>query len=296
MDTSRLTEVKPVSSKSLQEEPTWTRGAIFAILFAYAIGFAVSALVAGPWQAIRDFAAEALILSLWLLAAWLMLRDQPNIEVPVRRPRRELILGVILTGMLITGASLFYLGQSIFFYLSLAVIYALPIFVLTQQQDLSLAFGLRWPPKRAWLVLLMIIGINSVIGITLGSLLPAGELPTPPGADLAEELTSVVRVLLAIGQLAVIAAIPEELFFRVYLQPRLSRFIPIGWAILVQAMLFSLVHLPQALFRYEEPWPIALAGVFTIANGLIGGYLWNRTRSFPLLVLLHLFAYIRIGL
>ncbi|HEY4656338.1 MAG TPA: hypothetical protein VIH22_17595 [Cyclobacteriaceae bacterium] len=55
-------------------------------------------------------------------------------------------------------------------------------------------------------------------------------------------------------------------------------------------------QLPQGLIRYEESWPIALAGVFTIANGIIAGYLWNRTRSLPLLVLLHLFAYIRIGL
>jgi membrane protease YdiL (CAAX protease family) len=293
---SGLTQDRPNGARPSAEQPILTRGVIFAILIAYAAGFALTALSAGPRQAARDFGAEGLILFLWLLAVRLLMRGQPVIEAPARRPRPELAAGLTAVPILAAGASLYYLGQPLFIYFNLAVIYTLPLVILAMQPDRQLAFGLRLPSKRAWLALLAVIGINIAVGITLGSVLPAGELPTPPGSDLAEELTSAPLVLLLLVQLVVRAALPEELFFRVYLQPRLSCFMPAGWAILLQALLFSAVHLPQALISYAVSWPLGLAGVFMLANGLIAGCLWSRTRSLPLLVLLHVFAFPRIGL
>jgi hypothetical protein len=62
-------------------------------------------------------------------------------------------------------------------------------------------------------------------------------------------------------------------------------------------LLFSAAHLPQQIIGLGHPWPLALAfTVLTPANGLIAGYLWWKTRSLPLLVLLRLFAYARIGM
>jgi membrane protease YdiL (CAAX protease family) len=293
---SGLTQAPPLGAKPSAEQPIWTRGVIFAILLAYAAGFVLTALSAGPRQALRDFAAEGLILFLWLLAVRLLLPRQPVIEVPVRRPRPELAAGLAAVPVLAAGAALYYLGQPRFIYFNLALIYTLPLVILAMQPDRRLAFGLRMPSGRAWLALLAVIAINIALGINLGSLLPPGELATPPGSDLAGQLTSAPQILLLLAQLVVRAALPEELFFRVYLQPRLSRFMPAGWAILLQALLFSAVHLPQALIRGADSWPLGLAGVFMLANGLIAGCFWRRTRSLPLLILLHVFAFPRIGL
>jgi hypothetical protein len=40
---------------------------------------------------------------------------------------------------------------------------------------------------------------------------------------------------------------------------------------------------------------LAAGYLLSVDNGLIGGYLWQRTRSLPLLVILHMFAYPRFG-
>jgi membrane protease YdiL (CAAX protease family) len=71
---------------------------------------------------------------------------------------------------------------------------------------------------------------------------------------------------------------------------------PLGWAIVVQALLFSALHLPRSVLRLGYAWPLALASVFHLCNGVLGGYLWSKTRSLPLLAALHLFAYPRIAL
>lgn len=122
MAISGLSEEKPVEARRSAEGPVWTRGAISAILLAYAAGFGLTTLAAGPWQATRDFAAEGLILFLWLLSARLLLRGHPVTDTPVRRPGRELIAGFIATIVLIAGAWLFYRGQPLARYLNLAII------------------------------------------------------------------------------------------------------------------------------------------------------------------------------
>lgn len=99
-----------------------------------------------------------------------------------------------------------------------------------------------------------------------------------------------------LGQLLLLATLPEELYFRAYLQPRLAHYLPVGWAIVLQALLFSAAHLPQHVIRFGYSWPLVLAELFSSGNGMIGGYRWWRTRSLPLLTVLHLFAYPRFGL
>jgi hypothetical protein len=47
---------------------------------------------------------------------------------------------------------------------------------------------------------------------------------------------------------------------------------------------------------YERPLLLALGYLIKPDNGLIAGYLWYRTRSLPLLVLIHLFAFARFGI
>lgn len=273
-----------------------TRNLVIAITLAYAVGFVIVLVTVGPWEATRRFIAEGVILALWLWIAHKLPPNAPAEDEPIKKPGLELGLGLAAFVVLIGLAAGYYLGARWMRWAVFVVDYGLPLAVLVILGYGGRALGLSLATRRAWLAVFAIVAINFVVGVAGEQLLPPGESPTPPGADLAEELTSPLRVLLEIGQLLAIAAIPEELFFRIYLQPRLARYLPLGWAIVVQALLFSAVHLPQHLIRFEYPWPLALAGVLSINNGLIGGYLWSRTRSLPQLVVLHLLAYIRIGL
>jgi membrane protease YdiL (CAAX protease family) len=113
---------------------------------------------------------------------------------------------------------------------------------------------------------------------------------------MAESIHGPFDVVVLLGQILFNAAIPEELYLRVYLQPRLARYVPLSWAIFIQAILFAAIHLPRDVLRLGYSWPLALASLFSLSNGVIGGYFWSKTRSLPVLIVLHLFAYSRIGL
>ena len=260
----------------------------------YVTGFVIVLFAIGPWEAVRQFAAEGVILALWLWSAHKLLGDALIEVIPIKRPALELGLGLGSFLLLFIGAAGRYLGiKWLSFFI---VVFLLPVVVFVALRYDRRAVGLINASRRAWLAVLAIVVINIAVGIVAGQLLPPGELPTPPGADLAEGIRGPLDVLLILGQLVLVAAIPEELFFRVYLQTRLERYLPLGWAIVAQALLFNAAHFPQHVIRFGYSWPLALAGLLPITNGLIGGYLWLRTRSFPLLVVLHLFAYPRFGL
>lgn len=99
--------------------------------------------------------------------------------------------------------------------------------------------------------------------------------------------------------LVVDTAIPEELFFRVFLQTRLA-----AWsrselvAVVVAAALFGLAHAPGLYLRggavAEElgraptvGWAISYSLTAIAPMGLVFGALWSRTRSFGFIVLAH---------
>jgi membrane protease YdiL (CAAX protease family) len=157
------------------------------------------------------------------------------------------------------------------------------------------SLGLAWPSKRGWLAVLVAVLINISAAI-LFQVLPSGEKATVPQSDLANQITGPMSVLALLAGLFFRAALPEELLFRVGLQPRLAQFMPLGWAILVQALLFNAGHLPQQLILYKKPLLLSVGYLIAVDNGLIGGYFWYRTRSLPLLLVLHLFAYPRLGI
>jgi membrane protease YdiL (CAAX protease family) len=94
----------------------------------------------------------------------------------------------------------------------------------------------------------------------------------------------------------VVAAALEELFFRVYLQPRLAAYLPGRWAVVVQAALYSAAFLPLYLIGNDYPLPYSIALVLVLTNGVMAGYFWRKTGNLWLLILLHLFAFSRYGL
>jgi membrane protease YdiL (CAAX protease family) len=72
-----------------------------------------------------------------------------------------------------------------------------------------------------------------------------------------------------------LAALPEEWFFRAYFMTRLGD----GWrANLTTSLLFSLVH------GFSRHWTIA---VLVFVPSLFYGWLYQRTRDLPLLILIH---------
>jgi membrane protease YdiL (CAAX protease family) len=71
----------------------------------------------------------------------------------------------------------------------------------------------------------------------------------------------------------------EELFFRGWLLQALRERIPVAWAIVVQAVLFSV---PQSLAALMMPWPQGFffaVGYAFVGIGLIGGWAAARTGS-----------------
>lgn len=86
---------------------------------------------------------------------------------------------------------------------------------------------------------------------------------------------------------------PEEFYYRLGLQTRLTSYMPFGWASLIQGIAFDASHIPQGLVHglylpSEVPWQF-----FTgIANALAGGYFWLRSRNLPATILFHLVVFI----
>jgi membrane protease YdiL (CAAX protease family) len=71
------------------------------------------------------------------------------------------------------------------------------------------------------------------------------------------------------------AALPEEWFFRAYFMDRIGK----GWrSNLVASLLFSFLH------GLTRGWA---TGLLVLAPSLLYGWLYQRTRDLPLLVLLH---------
>jgi membrane protease YdiL (CAAX protease family) len=73
----------------------------------------------------------------------------------------------------------------------------------------------------------------------------------------------------------------EELFYRGWLQRALRTWLRPGNAVLLTALLFGFLHLPEFIaVRYAGMFPIALSNMGdVILAGLIWGYGVTRTRS-----------------
>lgn len=259
------------------------------ILVLLALGFAVTFATIGPWEAVRGFAVEALILgaTFYVARQYLPWEDAPRQRL--KHPRRELAAGLVGYALLVGGAVVMFNGGSSWPLLAAGML--IPVVVLLVSRYSTAAWGLRLPRPRDWLVLAA--GAVLVFALSRGfdALLPPGELAAPAGVAL-EQYAIGGSVLAA----AVLAAVLEELFFRVYLQPRLAAFLPGRWALFWQAVLFSAAYLPLYLIANHYSLPYALALTLVLSNGILAGYFWRKTGSLPLLILLHLLAFMRWGL
>ena len=272
-------------------------GSITAIVACYLLSAIILASQVGPWEAVRQALVGGFLAFGWLFVLHMTLRGSPVPQLPViRRPGIELtLLLVTLLGMVSLAAVRYSSSYDLpsWPYYVLGYGGVLAIFVAGGNDARGL--GLRLPPKRAWLGVGAVIGLN-VVAAVLFQVMPPGEAVDPPAQDLAQQLSGPFSVFALLLGLLLRAAVPEELVLRVGIQTRLARFIPIGWAIVIQALLFSAVHFPQQFISHGRPLLLSIGYLLPLENGLLGGYLWYRTRSLALLLVVHLFAYPRFGI
>ena len=261
-------------------------------LSALLLGFQV-----GPWEAVRESLVNGLLAFAWLFALHRILRNVSVPELPViKRPRSELTLLLATLAGMIMWAAMRYAGQynlpSWLYYL---LFYTVVLGVFLGSGYGAGGLGLVWPPRRGWLAVAAVIGLNLLTAVIF-LILPPGEAADLPAADMTQQISSPFSVLVLLFGLLIRGALPEELIFRIGIQPRLSRFMPVGWAIIVQALLFNAAHFPQEFLVYGRSFWLSIGYLLSIENGLMAGYLWYRTRSLPLLLLVHLFAFSRFGI
>ncbi|MCL4257863.1 MAG: CPBP family intramembrane metalloprotease [Anaerolineales bacterium] len=256
-----------------------------------AIGFGIALIVVGPGFATRNFLAEAIILAATFAVArqYLPWKDAPKERL--KGPRRELLMALLGYVLIMVGARAHYTFGLAWPWLAGAML--LPVIAMVSAGYGPKAWGLRLPKPSEIGVLAVVILLTYGLSRALGAVLPASELPSEDVVNLvAPAFTTIGNVVVV----AVLAAILEEIFFRVYLQPRLAAYLPGRWAVLVQALMYSAAFLPLYLFGNRYPLPLAGALVLVTTNGVLAGYFWRKTGNLWLLILLHLLAFGRYGL
>jgi membrane protease YdiL (CAAX protease family) len=148
----------------------------------------------------------------------------------------------------------------------------------------------RWKP-------VLVVGGAFVAFQTL-----AGQGARPIMRGEFGSLALIVGLPVALLWLVVEVGLVEEVFFRAIVQDRLSAATRNGWAgITGGALLFGLAHAPGRYLRgagVADPLGAAPTGLEAVSYsvavvavaGLFLGVLWERTRSLPVVVLVHALA------
>jgi len=107
----------------------------------------------------------------------------------------------------------------------------------------------------------------------------------------AEELMGRENLLVGFLIQMAFVGLPEEFFYRVFVQTRLSQVLKTRWGgILVTSLLFGLTHIPNVMSWYPEmTLSEAFCSAFFIQGfiGLIYGVLWDRTHNLIPGVIVH---------
>ncbi len=297
--------------KSFKLENTADAGILVAVLLL--LGFAVSWLALGLWEAVRGLAVEAVVLGLafYLARQYLPWEDAPRERIAA--PKLELALGAI-------GFAAFFIvwplllpasdAQSLFtnlMYASAALL-AFTAAALLPFRYSPKSWGLRWPTRRELLVLAAVAAVGSSLSLLFGSVLPTSETlefvsparPLMPGSLLwsfEQAVTQGQPVDFGLMGVFLLSVIGQEMFFRVYLQARLAQYLPGRWALFAQAALyFAGAFVPLYILLGNLPAVFLLTQAAVLSNGVLAGYFWRKTGSLSLLVLLHLLAFVRWGL
>jgi membrane protease YdiL (CAAX protease family) len=288
---------EPAASKSKEPGFFVKFDVTILVILLQVIGSLITFVTIGPNEALRGFAAEAVILAVTFYIARQFLPWEDAPKERIKRPKTELIIALVAYGLLFLWAAVNFglfnlaLPLTVMQFLPIILLLIGPAVLLTWQYGPQ-AWGLRWPTAREFLVLAVIIALKIGLSRLFGSILPAGEINNSQSTDFVSTiLSSAWLSVLAL----ILAALAIEIFFRVFLQTRLAAFQQGRWALFTQAILFNAVLLPF-LLSAGYSFPFALAKTLVLSNGIMAGYFWRKTGSLLLLVLLSLFYFSRWGL
>ncbi|MBV8865164.1 MAG: CPBP family intramembrane metalloprotease [Acidobacteriaceae bacterium] len=183
-----------------------------------------------------------------------------------------LVIGLIAGGLMLSIPRLRADQTPLLVPMNLALYGALYLAIrldFTLRHNKPVLGSLGWQRSGINLVAMGIGGVVLAIALSvLASVLHTPKIPTP-----FDKLTSTPLQFVLFGVMAVaIAPLFEELFFRGFIQPLLSRTFGTIAGILVTALLFGSLH----LFEYAYAWQYA---VFISLAGAVFGWLRVRTNS-----------------
>ena len=275
---------------------------------AYVVAWAISAAVLFKPQpesfgdAVSVFVVMGVVFS---LLAWGLTLGRASPPIAVRRPRLELAAVLVFLAayaVLFTGYGLnaFHAAFPVvtrtsawaLLALKLAVHVAAPALLLALLgAELRPLFDSRAPARAFWGALIGLGGAAlAMMCFVSPSLAHLGALHMQPGG-LALALAG------SLVWLAIEAGLCEEFLFRAVLQTRLAAVLKTeAGAACVAALLFALAHVPGLWMRSGAETAghsadlvqvIAYAVATLSPAGLFLGFVWSRTRSLLLVVLLH---------
>jgi membrane protease YdiL (CAAX protease family) len=160
--------------------------------------------------------------------------------------------------------------------------------------------------ERGNLFVWPVLGRGRILAVTVGLGLIALLLAlfaTPAFSDILATRAPIGELTVA-GVAATIwvilgAALPEEMLFRAYLQPRLAAVLGNdGLAIATGAVIFALVHVPglylradQAALMHNRHLSLVASTAYAVAvlapAGVLFGVIWARTRNLAVVVAVH---------
>lgn len=130
--------------------------------------------------------------------------------------------------------------------------------------------GMVMPTNRAFFALAIIVGLAApLLGGVLTFLLAHGNPVTQDIQTLGTHTPVALRILLVVAVVGVGPLVEELLFRGVLLSALLHRW-PVGWSMLISALLFAVVHLPSMQWAWY-----ALPDLALLALGLA----WLRLRA-----------------
>jgi membrane protease YdiL (CAAX protease family) len=272
---------------------------IITIILLYITSLSIELFVKGTepglFLAFREIVKGVLCVGI----AYLFLHKSNPITLQVKKPKLEALLGLLAVALTLVVLFVYWAAPQVLFpqewvkpvynavgfdpaviWVVLAMV-GIPIVVWVLGKYSPKDVGLSIPKKRHFLTWL----ITFVIAVALAFLLAlsyGGNFLAPYFQDLLS---------LDTAKWLILAYLPEELLFRVYLQTRLEKLTNPSWAILITAVLFNLLHAPQQLLGNNWSYPSIVSNILLPVNGLIGGYIWYKTRNLPLLTLYHMTIY-----
>lgn len=271
----------------------WRRLRETPLLWGWLAGGLLITLLLEGWCGLLQGCANLLLLGLYVILIR-ALTPGPPAPFPVRHPRRELGAALALLGLVFLIQTFDFgvwplqpwqgwvqgffaqvrvwvsgLGFPDWALGSISAAVSSTIKQLLPTLILFWLLGYRrqklWSAHPYAQLAAVLVGITAASGLLTGTL-----LRLPPGQTLT---------LYAIG--IFINALPEELFFRGMLLPRLEKVCanPLN-ALVISALLFNAIHAPLDISQ-GEPRLNALLGIFRsdYPTGLLWGYVYLRTRS-----------------